>query len=1115
MDAGLIIQFSVTRLIPIAHSLIQARAVNPLQNNCLNPQEMMLQTKRGCPTETKLVDYLLGRLPEISIGELESHLQSCNRCEETIRSLSASDTLNQHVGDAVSNGQASVNDQKFVANLIEQLQSEVSSESAGRTDLRQRATEVLVRLASTDDPESIGQLGDYLIDELIGAGSTGVVFRATDRQLGRKVALKVLRPSLGAAAHQRFMAEARAAASIEHPAVVTIYQVGETDGLALIAMQWLPGETLEARLARVTFIPEDRVGQLASQVAAGLDAAHAKMLIHRDIKPANIWLCEESEQAIILDFGLARVADDDPQLTATGMLAGTPNFMSPEQTRGQELDGRSDLFSLGCVMYQAATGKLPFGAGGVLATLQSIQHDTPASPQEVNPNLSDDFSDLVMCLLDKQPPNRPGNAGELVGALQRPRKRWPFNPPSYPQAANSTQAQPRTNPEAAKSLSWFRWLAAGLAALLLAFGWWAFGQQIIRIVNNEGEIIIETDDPDVLVEISSGNEVVSVIDTSTSNRVDIKAGEYQISARDPVEDESEFRVSQDRVVLDRGGRQIVSITMLEKQVAALSKTDLKVESQKPIQFDTKPEPTYEGRTFAEWLDELSRERSRSAIATGISALRELSRGDKQRQQQAVDALTPLIRIHGSKVTNGNQDWPDIFNSFFSYLPPEMVVDFVIRELKEGTKASRSQCVWMTILGTLYQGDSEKIIAHQATIRRDLGRIFDAGSEAITNSTDPSESGTIRSVINLAVNSALKAFTDSPTNNASKKFERETIEYLQQQLKAANNIEIRGLLVMLVMEYSEEVPTEFFELLADHSLPTELTGKLYFDHLLKLDSEEFARAVEPLLNIYKDDRLVQRLLDFVEALQVHTLGGGGFVNTALTPLKADIDRRRLRLNGSGGRGDRGGRGAGDLGGIGAMGGDEIEGSGSGSNRLTIIGGLHDGGSGYSLLPKLSPLNQVRANILFRLGDRYKAASVALPWLEKLAASDSPLNVNAAIAATKIRGRDATQTHNTWVKAAGLIKASEIFQARVGRFPDSLTELVELPAGMSADKWQGPYVEEKALTDSWRNRFRLDLDPESNSVRILSAGIDRKFGSRFDLRILVPPPGEKEAEDSAVN
>lgn len=190
------------------------------------------------------------------------------------------------------------------------------------------------------------------IVKLIGSGSTGVVFLANDLRLDRRVVLKILRPSLGQPAQTRFIAEAKATAAIQHPNVVTIYEVGSDGPLSYIAMQWSPGETLDSLLQTADPLPLAEVRRLVSEVAHGLAAAHARGLIHRDIKPANVWITEKSGEAKILDFGLVRVTDEDPQLTCTGMIAGTPCFMSPEQSRGDALDHRSDLFSLGCLLYQ-------------------------------------------------------------------------------------------------------------------------------------------------------------------------------------------------------------------------------------------------------------------------------------------------------------------------------------------------------------------------------------------------------------------------------------------------------------------------------------------------------------------------------------------------------------------------------------------------------------------------------------------------------------------------------------------------------------------------------------------------------------------------------------------
>ena len=179
-------------------------------------------------------------------------------------------------------------------------------------------------------------------------------------------------------------------------------------------MQWIPGQSLEQLLSSGRIFEETEIRQIARQIAAGLQAAHQRQIVHRDIKPANIWITEQVRSVKILDFGLARISDDDPGLTATGMLAGTPNFMSPEQTKGLELDGRSDLFSLGCLMYRLITGRLPFGASTVLATLQAIQNHQPPSVQSLQPTCSDDLTDITMASAGKATRQSAG-IGQSIG----------------------------------------------------------------------------------------------------------------------------------------------------------------------------------------------------------------------------------------------------------------------------------------------------------------------------------------------------------------------------------------------------------------------------------------------------------------------------------------------------------------------------------------------------------------------------------------------------------------------------------------------------------------------------------------------------------------------------
>jgi serine/threonine protein kinase len=274
-------------------------------------------------------------------------------------------------------------------------------------------------------PGEIGWLGPYRVLKVLGAGGMGVVYQAEDPQLQRQIALKVLLPALAASAtaRQRFLREARAAAALENDHVVTIYQVGEDRGIPYLTMPLLKGESLESRLGRqgrgeaAAALPAGEVLRLGREIAEGLAAAHERGLIHRDVKPANIWLEGERARAKILDFGLARSATEAVPLTQVGTVMGTPAYMAPEQARGQAVDARSDLFSLGCVLYRMCTGRVPFAGADAIATLMAVGTENPPPPRDLNPELPPALSDLVMQLLTKDPAGRPASARAVALAL--------------------------------------------------------------------------------------------------------------------------------------------------------------------------------------------------------------------------------------------------------------------------------------------------------------------------------------------------------------------------------------------------------------------------------------------------------------------------------------------------------------------------------------------------------------------------------------------------------------------------------------------------------------------------------------------------------------------------
>src|SRR5665213_1640600 len=218
-------------------------------------------------------------------------------------------------------------------------------------------------LTPSDKPGSLGRLGHYEIQEVIGRGGMGIVLRAFDDKLHRVAAIKVMAPHMPAngAARQRFVREARAAAAVRDEHVVGVYAVEDAAEAPYLVMEYIAGVSLQERLDRSGPLEVKEVLRIGLQAASGLAAAHAQGLVHRDIKPANILLENHVERVKITDFGLARAAAD-ASLTQEGVIAGTPMYMSPEQAEGRQVDQRSDLFSLGSVLYAMCTGHAPFRA---------------------------------------------------------------------------------------------------------------------------------------------------------------------------------------------------------------------------------------------------------------------------------------------------------------------------------------------------------------------------------------------------------------------------------------------------------------------------------------------------------------------------------------------------------------------------------------------------------------------------------------------------------------------------------------------------------------------------------------------------------------------------------
>jgi urea transport system substrate-binding protein len=278
-------------------------------------------------------------------------------------------------------------------------------------------------LAAPQTTDELGRLGPYRILRVLGEGGMGTVFEAEDSQLRRRVAIKVLRQGLDELIRQRFLQEAQVAASLSSDRIVTIHHIGEDRGCPYMVMELLEGESLDERMKRAGKLPLPDALRIAREAAEGLAVAHENGLIHRDIKPANVWLEIKKSDASsfrvkLLDFGIARSISADTHLTASGMIVGTPSYMCPEQAHSQPLDGRSDLFSLGVLIYAMLAGDSPFTRASTIQSIRAVVEEEALPIRHTLPHLPAPVGTLIQRLLSKHPKDRPPHARSVVDEIR-------------------------------------------------------------------------------------------------------------------------------------------------------------------------------------------------------------------------------------------------------------------------------------------------------------------------------------------------------------------------------------------------------------------------------------------------------------------------------------------------------------------------------------------------------------------------------------------------------------------------------------------------------------------------------------------------------------------------
>lgn len=399
--------------------------MNPIEQACDRQQ-----------VDTFLDDYLDDRLDDSALAAFEAHLTNCDSCQTELQRRAAEPEVWRDAAELLGSGVSSSSVQLASGAGHEQGAADLqgaaecyNDDASGSRERgnkyqdegksRQQVLSVLDSLTPTDDPEMLGRIGDYEVSGVVGVGGMGAVLKGFDKSLRRVVAIKVMAPHLAGSgpARTRFQREARAAAAITHDNVIDTYGVSEANGLPYLVMPFARGPSLQKRIDESGPLTATEVVRIGRQIASGLAAAHEQGLVHRDIKPANILLNEGIERLWITDFGVAR-AMDDASMTQTGLIAGTPQYMSPEQARGETVDHRSDLFSLGSILYTACTGRPPFRSEAAYGILRRITDTDPRPIQELNAEVPDWLCQVIDRLMAKHPADRFQSADDVAELLE-------------------------------------------------------------------------------------------------------------------------------------------------------------------------------------------------------------------------------------------------------------------------------------------------------------------------------------------------------------------------------------------------------------------------------------------------------------------------------------------------------------------------------------------------------------------------------------------------------------------------------------------------------------------------------------------------------------------------
>jgi serine/threonine protein kinase len=381
----------------------------------------------ACPSPEELGAYASGTADGNLAEKVNAHLAQCSQCQMTVERFEQNDPLSK-----LLRGHGSAVHDVAQNPLLKKLQKRVRHSMQARTvsdvtltggdtppsaDSNNGAEKSkLPRIAAQDydlQPPKVsgdlGSLGPYRILRFLEEGGMGIIFEALDPGLNRRIALKVMRRSLAGIPEldDRLLKEAQRVAAVKSDHIVTVHNLGQEGRVVYIAMELLEGKSLEKSLQEHGSPSILEVCRIGKEIALGLAAAHEAGIVHRDIKPGNVWLEGSRGRVKILDFGLARESNNDGASRLEGDMVGTPSYMAPEQTRGERVSDRADIFSLGCVLYRLSTGELPFKGKGPLDIAMAITGSAPTAPTRINPSIPGEVPNLILRLLEKSPDSRP------------------------------------------------------------------------------------------------------------------------------------------------------------------------------------------------------------------------------------------------------------------------------------------------------------------------------------------------------------------------------------------------------------------------------------------------------------------------------------------------------------------------------------------------------------------------------------------------------------------------------------------------------------------------------------------------------------------------------------